>query len=117
MNYLMLLKDGYIKDIRYEKESYPGCPTCDYGSSYIFDIYIYLKNYTLSIHSNKMYYYVFSEGDLMKLLLNNCEYIKSLTEKEFCDYVKEWVERNYKKNDECYKWQGTKIKVEVKSYE
>lgn len=40
----MKLVDGGIVNIDYDKEAFKGCPTCDYGSSYITDLTVTLKN-------------------------------------------------------------------------
>lgn len=86
----MLIKmlDGGL--VNYDDDSYHfgGCPTCDYGSSYITEIDMVLTKYKIHIETNQMYEYVLSEGDMMKLLLSNYEEITTMTEKEFIDWLK-----------------------------
>lgn len=86
----MLIKmvDGGL--VNYEDDSYSfgGCPTCNYGSSYITEIDLTLTKYKVNIRTEKMYDYVISEGDMMKIFLSNYEEITNLTEKEFLDWFK-----------------------------
>lgn len=86
----MLIKmvDGGL--VNYEDDSYSfgGCPTCNYGSEYITEIDLTLTKYKVHIRTNKMYDYVISEGDMMKIFLSNYEEITNLTEKEFLDWFK-----------------------------
>lgn len=90
--YLMKLVDGGIKDIEYEHDSIKGCPTCDYGSSYITDLTVTFDKYVLKAHTDKMYDFCPTEGYLMKILLQNAEFIKSMTEENCCKYLKEKIE-------------------------
>jgi hypothetical protein len=58
-----------IKDVKYDSDAYGGCPTCDFGSSYISNIEIILEDDTkLSIETDQMYEYMVSESDYMKIL-------------------------------------------------
>ena len=86
--YLLKMVDGGLIDYEDDCYSYSGCPTCDYGSEYITEINITLKNYKIFIKTNQMYEYIFSESDMMKLLLCNYEAIQILTEKEFIEWLK-----------------------------
>lgn len=87
----MLLKmaDGGIVYYTDDCESYPGCPTCDYGSEYINEIHIMLTSYKVHVKVNQMYEYVLSEGQMMRLFLSEYENIQAMTEKEFIDWFKE----------------------------
>lgn len=61
-----------IKDIKYDSDWEPGCPTCDWGSLYISNIKILFEDDTeLLIETNQMYEYMFSESDCMKALGNS----------------------------------------------
>lgn len=60
-----------IKDVKYESDWEDGCPTCDWGSSYISNINILFEDdIQLSIETNQMYEYMLSEADYMKVLGN-----------------------------------------------
>lgn len=104
-DYLMKLKDGYIKSVDYETQSYAGCPTRDYGSVYISDIEIELKNFKIKIYSEQMYDFAITEGMLMKLLLHDSEAIHNMTEEEFFGYIREWARK--------FKNEGTRVRVKV----
>ena len=106
--YLMKLVDGGIKDIEYEHDSIKGCPTCDYGSSYITDLTVTFDKYVLKAHTDKMYDFCPTEGYLMKILLQNAKFIESMTEENCCKYLKERIEAL--KDSEF----STKLKLEVK---
>jgi len=84
----MLIKmvDGGLVNYEDDSYSYGGCPTCNYGSEYITEIDLTLTKYKVHIRTNKMYDYVISEGDMMKIFLSNYEEITTLTEKEFLCY-------------------------------
>lgn len=106
--YLMKLVDGGIKDIEYEHDSIKGCPTCNYGSSYITDLTVTFDKYVLKAHTDRMYDFCPTEEYLMKVLLQNCEFIKAMTEENCCKYLKERIEAL--KDFEF----STKLKLEVK---
>ena len=58
-----------IKDVKYDSDAYRGCPTCDFGSSYISNIEIIFEDDTkLSIETDQMYEYMVSESDYMQIL-------------------------------------------------
>lgn len=79
---------NYTDDYHYTS----GCPTCDYGSEYITEIYITLTKYAISIGVNKMYQYALTEGAMMVLLLQNYNYIQTLSEEEFIEWLKKEIE-------------------------
>ena len=87
----MLIKmiDGGLVNYTDDCESYPGCPTCDYGSEYINEIDITLTSYKIHIKISQMYEYVLSEGQMMRLFLSEYNTIQTMTEKEFVDWFKE----------------------------
>lgn len=60
-----------IVDVKYDTEYYSGCPTCDYGSSYIMEFSIIYDDdsqddYKLETDNGKL----ISEGNLMVILAN-----------------------------------------------
>lgn len=97
--YVLKLKDGGVKDIRYDTEHYGGCPTCDYGSSYINEIYFYLETGILTIRVSQMYDYPLSEGFMMKLLLNNVDQVKEKTEQEFIEWLENEINAEFEDDD------------------
>lgn len=64
--------------------AYRRCPTCDYGSEYINDVEIRTTNYTIKATFNQMYEYAFSTEKAIRIFAVD---LKSMTEKEFVDYV------------------------------
>jgi hypothetical protein len=95
---LLNLVDGGIVEIYSDQESYGGCSTCDYGSSYINLYTIKLTKGTIDIKTSKEYEYALTEDYMMKLILSNVEHIKQMEEKEF------------------HRWLKTKIKNDIGSY-
>lgn len=89
---LLKMVDGGILDVRSDLEYYEGCPTCNYGSSYINEYDIDLVTSHVHIEVSQMYEYLLSEGDMMKLLLSNVDEIKQMTESAFTDWLKQGVE-------------------------
>ena len=87
----MLIKmlDGGILNYADDHYCYDGCPTCDYGSEYINEIDITLVHHTIHIKTNQMYEYVLSEGQMIRLCLTEYDTIRTMTEKEFIDWIKE----------------------------
>lgn len=58
-----------VKKINYDEDWSSGCETCDYGSSYVNEIEIILEDGThTNIKFDKMYDYVLTESDYMKLI-------------------------------------------------
>ena len=89
MEKLMIkMVDGGMVNYKDDSYFYSGCPTCNYGSEYITEIDITLTCYEIHVKTNQMYEYVLSEGDMLKILLSNYEWIKAMTEKEFADWLK-----------------------------
>ena len=86
---LITMIDGGM--VKYEDDSWhiPGCPTCNYGSSYITEIDITLTCYKVRIKIDTMYTYALSEGDMMRIFLSEYDGIKTMTENEFIDWLKE----------------------------
>ena len=78
-----------IKDVIYDYDCSPGCETCDYGSSYVSNIKIIFRDDTvLSIETDQMYEWMFSESDYMRIL-SNSESIEEIIFKVL-NSVKEW---------------------------
>lgn len=72
-----------IKKINYDHYYESGCETCDYGSNYVSNIDIYLKNGTsIIIRTSQMYEYTLTESDFMKIL-SNSEDLKDFYSKLF----------------------------------
>ena len=71
-----------IKDVEYFDDYSSGCETCDYGSSYVSNIDIVFEDdTTLSVKTDQMYEYMFSESDYMRILSNSesiCEIVLKL---------------------------------------
>ena len=86
----MLIKmlDGGILNYVDDHYCHDGCPTCDYGSEYINEIDITLVHHTIHIKTNQMYEYVLSEGQMIRLFLTEYDTIRTMTEKEFIDWIK-----------------------------
>ena len=88
---LIKMADGGMITYNDDFMSYRGCPTCDYGSSYITEIDIELTKYKIHIKTNRMFDYVISEGQMMKFFLTKYNEILNKTEKEFIEWFKEEV--------------------------
>lgn len=86
---LLPLADGGIENIISDTYACGGCETCDYGSSYTNEYTIVLTSGRLYIEASMMYEYPLSDGYMMKLFLGNVDTIKTLTEAEFVDWLKE----------------------------
>ena len=86
----MLIKmiDGGMVNYRDDSQHYAGCPTCNYGSEFINEIWVELTKYRIYVKTNQMYSYAISEEKMMVLLLSNCNEIQAMTEKEFIDWFK-----------------------------
>lgn len=91
---LLELLDGGIVNIESDRDYVDGCETCDYGNSYINEFSVELVGFKFKIKASQMYEYKFSEDFIMKLFLRNVDLIKSFTELEFID----WLKENFKCN-------------------
>ena len=109
---LVELTDGGIKEIYADTDSYSGCETCDYGSSYINEYVIQMTKGELKVEVNQMYEHALSEGDMMKLMLTGIDEIKALSEDEFV----EWVKVNIDKLAQESAWGDAETKFEYTSY-
>lgn len=96
-NFLLKLTDGGIIDIITDNDYIAGCPTCDYGSEYINDIVIKTTKFEAIFKISQMYDYVYS--DLLKIILNNIDEIKNMSELSFI----KWFVDNTLKNNKKYK--------------
>ena len=92
---LVELKDGKIENIYTDKCCTPGCPTCDFGSSYVNDITIIMTKYRIFASIDTTYSYAISEDWLLKTILENVEQVKQMTELEFST----WFEEQFNKLD------------------
>lgn len=88
---LIKMVDGGLVNFEDDCYYYGGCPTCDYGSEYITEIDVTLTHCLIHIETNKMYDYVISEGQMMRLLLSEYNTIQTMTEDEFVDWFKEKI--------------------------
>lgn len=97
---LIQLVDGSILDIDVDQGYVPGCETCDYGSCYTTDLIIRYNNKSCDVISDEsMYEYGMSLSDIMKILLNYQEDIKTLKEIEVAEFIKNKLESEYGYND------------------
>ncbi|TPG77713.1 hypothetical protein EEL32_22555 [Brevibacillus laterosporus] len=97
---LLSMKDGRIINIASDSSYSPGCETCDYGSSYINEFSIQLTTGVINIEVDQMFEFALSDGYMMQLILPNVEKIKEMTEKEFCDWLRETMEKDHKEGIE-----------------
>ncbi len=88
---LIEMLDGGIVNYEDDCYCYEGCPTCNYGSQYINEIYITLVHHTIHIKTNQMYEYVLSEGQMVRLFLTEYDTIRNMTETNFVDWIKEKI--------------------------
>lgn len=88
---LFQLIDGGIKQILSDTESWGGCETCDWGSQYINEFTIEMTTGTIDIKVDTMYEFALSEGAMMEIILPNIDHIKTLTEFQFFDWIKNKV--------------------------
>lgn len=96
---ILKLKDGGIKKIKTDTECERYCDTCDYGTLYIFEIYIEMEKHRIKIETNREHEYSISESDLFKIIISNIEKIQEMTEKAF--YL--WLIDEIKKITPCCK--------------
>ena len=109
---LIKMVDGGMINYYDDFMSYGGCPTCDYGSSYITEIYIELTKYKIHIKTNQMYGYAISEGQMMKFFLTKYNEILNKTEKEFIEWFKEEVGKIAGNNEVIEEFKVIKIEGE-----
>lgn len=62
-DYIMTLKDGGVRAIKCDCERSSGCPTCNYGSSYVNFVKIQLDSCTINIGFDMMYHYGLRDHD------------------------------------------------------
>lgn len=86
---LLKMKDGGIKNIRSDRDYEKGyCDTCEFGSLYVSLFEIVLSKYRIVIKASLDYCFPLSEGHLMKIMLNNVDVIKKMTEEDFALWLK-----------------------------
>jgi len=99
-NLLLQIADGGIVNIEQDNWSSGGCETCDYGSSYVNELTVYLTKYKITTKVNQMYEYLLSDGDLFKIFLRNIEEIKTMTEIEFIKWFESQI-KSYADDNEA----------------
>lgn len=93
MERLLSLTDGGIVDIVSDQDySSGGCDTCDYGAEYVSEYDFKLTTGTICIRASSSYDYPLSEGYMMKTMLSNANFISTLSEKAFYDWLKAKLE-------------------------
>lgn len=109
---LVELADGGIVNIEQDNWSTPGCETCDYGSSYVNELVVYLTKYKITTEVNQMYEYLLSDGDLFKIFLRNIEEIKTMTEMEFINWFELQIKSYTDDNEAGVEYKYSNIKME-----
>lgn len=102
---LVELRDGGITNMETDTDYTSGCETCDWGAAYVNEYSIFMTNGTIDIEVNSDGYdYVFSEGLMMKIFLQNIDEIKTKTEDEFADWLEDKIASEIKatKNEESF---------------
>lgn len=100
--FLIKMVDGGLIDIETDQDQeWSGCETCDFGSKYVSNINLYLRKYEVYISLGNMYEAP-SIGFLIKILVVRDDIIKTMTELEFIEYVKNAVEQFYNERDLYY---------------
>lgn len=98
MKKLIILKNGFISDIRDDfdsSESYSGCPTCGWDYKYISEIefFIYengnLDSEWYKISSSSSCDFVFSVSDILKIFIEHMEDMKNMEVQEFKIWIRD----------------------------
>lgn len=92
-------KDCTFLGIYTDRDSTSGCPTCDYGSSYVNYLTYEFSVGDINVKLKDMYDYPISEGDLMMFWLNNIDKIKQMSFDEICAFLKEHYGQEYSSCD------------------
>lgn len=87
-NYLVKLKNGYIKSLDTDEVFSSGCPTCDFGSCYVNEFWITLSKSKIFAKTSQMYEYCFSTGEIVKRFLNKASELGNMTEDEFIEWFR-----------------------------
>lgn len=82
---ILPLSDGGVTSVDYDTQSHPGCPTCDYGSSYVDDFTIEMTKYRMTVHIDNEYNHFISEGWLFRQLLSADH---DMTESQFVQWLR-----------------------------
>ena len=99
-NMLLELKDGGIEKFNTESDYQKGyCDTCEFGSLYLRYFSIETTKYEMQVKASAEYYTPLSEGYLMKIMLNNVDVIKNMTESEFIEWINEEFEKEIKEKE------------------
>lgn len=96
-------KDCTLLGIDTDRSYYEGCPTCDYGSSYVNYITYEFSVGEIKLRLAEMYDYPISEGELMMFWLNNIDKVKQMTFDEICAFLKHYHGQNYSLDENNYK--------------
>ena len=88
-------KDCTFLGIETDKYYREGCPTCDYGSSYVNYITYEFSTGYIKVRVEEMYDYAISEAELMMFWLNNIDKIKQMTFDEICSFLKEYHTQDF----------------------
>jgi hypothetical protein len=88
---LLQMVNGGIINITTDSDSFGGCETCDYGSSYINEFKVEMTTGDIEIKVDNMYEFALSEGYMMQTILPKVDEIKGKTEQEFFEWLKEKV--------------------------
>lgn len=91
---LITLADDVIVNIEDDSDFYPGCETCDYGSSYTSEITFTFQDgeYTRFRHE-QMYEYGIKMDAVLRAILNHVQEFPFLNKKQFIEKMKEWLEK------------------------
>lgn len=84
---LIEMIDGGIVNIEQDNWNSHGCETCDFGSSYVNELTVYLTKHKIITRIDKMYDYLLSDGDLFKIFIGGLDEIKEMTEEEFIKWL------------------------------
>lgn len=97
---LLELKDGGIKKFNTDSDYQKGsCDTCEFGSLYLRYFLIETTKYEMRVKAGAEYYTPLSEGYLMKIMLNNVDVIKNMTESEFITWLNKEFEKEIKEKE------------------
>lgn len=92
---ILPLFDGGVTSVDYKTDDFPGCETCDYGSSYTDDFTVELTKYRMEVHIDNMYSHFISEGWLMRQLLSADH---GMTESQFVWWLKTVMDDYFRTN-------------------
>lgn len=94
---IIKLVDGAIMNIDVDGYKVNGCETCDYGSRYCQDLYIYFTKYKLVVEIVKEYEFLLSLSDVIIMFTQNLDYIKTMTEQQTIEWIIEYLKEKINK--------------------